>query len=369
MERTKLVTLLITHRCNLRCCYCYVHSYDNVVMSMETARRCVSEEFENAAGRFERIEFAFLGGEPFCAFDRLREICEWTWSQEWPLSYLFSASTNGTVCTSQIRRWLTEHRDWFYPSLSYDGLIFAQDQNRDGSAGKIDLDFFRRNWPSTPVKMTITEANVGSLYHNIRLLNARGLQVNDTFADGVPAWKDASLHELDRQLQMLCDDQLAHPQPHPSDLLSVDLTRILATEARPLFACEAGKSRTAYDWDGRACACHMLSPMVLDDGQMAALSRAMKAPRPASPCDGCALDALCPTCPGNSYRLYGDLWRREKKTCELFRHQLYYACVFQMKRLLRKQAWGEDDRRVFVAIRRILQTEPMRETVSWIRQG
>jgi len=367
MERTKLITLLITRRCNLRCRYCYVRSYDDVVMSMETARSCISDAFSNAAGSFDRLEFAFLGGEPFCAFDRLREICEWTWSREWPLPYLFSASTNGTLCTREIRQWLAEHRDRFYPSLSFDGLISAQDQNRCGSADRIDLEFFQRHWPMTPVKMTVTEDNVEHLYQNIRLLNDRGIQVNDTFADGVPAWKDSSLRKLDQQLQMLCDAQLAHPQPHASDLLSVDLTRILMPEGRTLFPCEAGTSRVTYDWDGKTYGCHLLSPLVLDERQLAALPTAMKAPGPiCSPCSDCELDTLCPSCEGNSFRLNGSLWLREEKTCKLFRHQLYFACVFQMKRILRKGDWGEDDRRVYTSVRHILQTKAMLEVITWI---
>ncbi len=363
-----LVTLLITYRCNLRCRYCYVRSYEDVVMPMETAWGCIADAFSKAAGRYDRIEFAFLGGEPFCAFDRLREICEWTWSQQWPLPYLFSASTNGTLFSGEIRQWLTEHRDRFFPSLSFDGLIDAQDQNRCESSHQIDLDFFQENWPAVPVKMTITEANVDCLYRNIHMLQARGIQVNDTFADGVPAWKASSLRKLDQQLQMLCDDQLEYPQPHPSDLLSVDLTGILRTKLRTLFSCEAGISRFTYDWDGKIYGCHLLSPLTLSDRQLTALAASKEAPEPVvSPCRGCELDPLCPSCEGNSFRLNGNPWLREEKTCSLFRHQLYYACVFQMKRILKKQEWGEEDRRIFAAVHRILQTKPMREAVRWIR--
>ena len=367
MGRTMLVTLLITHRCNLRCRYCYVRSYHDVVMSMETACKCITDAFSDAIGKFDRLEFAFLGGEPFCVFDRLREICEWTWSQRWPLPYLISASTNGTLCTSKVCRWLTEHHDRFYLSLSFDGLIGAQDRNRCKSSDQIDLDFFHQHWPSIPVKMTITEENVDCLYQNIHMLHARGIQVNDTFADGVPAWKDSSLHILDQQLQMLCNDQLEHPQPHPSDLLSIDLTRILMTETRSLFSCEAGISRFTYDWDGKKYGCHLLSPLALSNQQLTELSASMKAPRPVfAPCHSCDLDALCPSCEGNNIRLNGNPWLREEKNCKLFRHQLYYACVFQMKRILKKDEWGEDYRRIFGSIQKIIQTRPMREVVCRI---
>ena len=362
MERTKLITLLLTRECNLRCSYCYVKSYTGGTMSLKTAQDIISQVFEKAAGSFGRVEFAFLGGEPLCAFHRLREICEWTWGREWPLPYVFSASTNGTLCTDEIRRWMAEHNRLFFPSLSYDGLICAQDVNRCGSGSQIDLDFFHQYWPDVPVKMTITEESVRYLFQNIQLLNERGIQVNDTFADGVPPWKESSLRILDQQLQMLCDEQLKRPQPHPSDLLSIDLTKILSDGKRSLFACDAGRTRITYDWDGKEYGCHLLSPLVLSSWQMDVLPSALFGERPLQdPCSGCELDMLCPSCEGNSYRLNQSCWLREDKTCRLFRHQLYFACEFQMKRLLRKKERDEKDIYTFVSIQRILRTKPMRE--------
>ena len=115
------------------------------------------------------------------------------------------------------------------------------------------------------------------------------------------------------------------------------------TETRSLFSCEAGISRFTYDWDGKKYGCHLLSPLALSNQQLTELSASMKAPRPVfSPCHSCDLDALCPSCEGNNIRLNGNPWLREEKNCKLFRHQLYYAYVFQMKRILKKDEWGED---------------------------
>lgn len=369
-HRALLVTLLITHACNLRCKYCYVRSYDSDIMSTETAKLCIADAFKAAGSDFDRIEFAFLGGEPFCAFDRMREICEWTWSQKWPLPYLFSASTNGTILSSESRRWLIENHARFSLSLSYDGEIGAQDHNRCQSNSKIDLSFFHRLWPDVPVKMTITEDNVGNLFDNIRQLHKMGIQVNDTFADGVPPWRDASLAILDQQLQMLCDDQLNHSPKRSSDLLSVDVTGILSNDHRRLFSCEAGISRITYDCDGSSYGCHLLSPLVLSDKQLSDLPHRLTDVRSTDDkCFGCALDSVCPSCEGNNYRICGNCWTREEKTCKLFRHQLYFACVYQMKTILYKNELTENDKLRYRAIVKVLKSVPMKEVIAQIQSN
>ena len=366
-KQTKLVTLLITTECNLRCTYCYVHQYSGNLMSLEIAQKVIQESFATAVGMFDRIEFAFLGGEPFCAFRLLREICEWTWQKQWPLPYLFSASTNGTLLGQETRQWLIKHHRQIYLSLSYDGLTDGQDKNRCASGRWIDLRFFRRYWPDIPVKMTIMEQNVSHLFENIQHLNQIGLQVNDTFADGVPAWSDTSLKKLDHQLSLLCDAQLRTPQRHPSDLLSVDLTAILSVRDRNLFSCGAGDSRITYDWDGVRYACHLLSPLCLTKVQLDGIPDQLHAGRDQTDkCRTCPLDNICPHCEGYSYRMYQSIWRREEKNCSLFRHQLFFACRFQMKQILNKDKLCEHDLIVFQAVRKVLMTKVMHEIASEI---
>lgn len=181
-------------------------------------------------------------------------------------------------------------------------------------------------------------------------LRKRGIPVNDTFAGGAPIWKKASLIELGRQLQKLCSYELECPdsQRH-SDLLSIDLRGILWEEAPPLFACGAGKDRVTYDHTGAWYACHLLSGLVLSDQQMEQLRNGAVERKPMERCESCILHAVCPTCEGNAFRLYQCFGRREESPCDLFRYQVYYACRYQAKRILRKPEINEGDKLTLAA--------------------
>ena len=81
------LTLIITHRCNLNCVYCYEHHKDSRKMDVEFAKKTVEKYL--TTGDYEEIKIGFFGGEPFLEFPVIKEVCEWTWSRNWPKSYCF----------------------------------------------------------------------------------------------------------------------------------------------------------------------------------------------------------------------------------------------------------------------------------------
>lgn len=351
MEKVKLITLLATHGCNLRCKYCYVRDFSGGDMTAETAKATVRHVFETLESEYTAVEFTFLGGEPFRNFPLVKEISEWMWQQEWPVPFILSAVTNGTLITGEVREWLAANKDRFFPSLSYDGE-HAQGANRTHRG--IDPDFFLAHWPKSPVKMTVTAENAATFASDAIALRKRGILVNDTFAGGGSPWPGEALAALSRQLQLLCDAQLAGGLPGESDLLAIDLRPALDGRSPLPFACGGGKSRLTYDIDGKCYPCHLLSPLVMTGEQLAVLSG--EVPRiPKAECATCPLDPVCPTCEGNSFRLYGCFGRREDSLCEPFKRQAFYACRYQAKRILRKAEPAVEDRKTLAAIRALLK--------------
>ncbi len=353
MKRVKCVTLLVTRRCNLRCSYCYVREYQGGEMALETARQIVQNVMREASEGYDLVEFTFLGGEPFCAFPVVKALSEWMWAQEWPRPYLLTAATNGTLIRGEVKQWLEENHHRFYPTLSYDGGD-SQNASRSGSGSQIDLAYFRKNWPGLPVKMTISEKNVSHLAQDMIALWEQGIGVNDTFAGGEPAWSEASLEELGKQLDRLCTYSLTHEVPRQSGLLTMDLRRALWKEESGVFQCGAGKERVTYDYDGKQYLCHLLSPLVLDGKQMAALAQACT-PEPEKACLTCPLNGVCPTCDGNSFRLYGCLGKRDTGLCEVVKCQVYYACRYQTKGILAKKERSREDMQTLAAVQKLLE--------------
>lgn len=353
----KIITLILTQECNLRCKYCYVKYESNHVMLFETARKIILQEMFTTECN-TKLVISFLGGEPFCAFDRLKEICEWVWSRKWNVSYIFNAVTNGTLITPEIRKWLVNNHHRFYLTLSYDGEIGAQNKNRCKSSSAIDLDFFHKYWPQIPIKMTITEDNICNLYDNIVALHQKGILVNDTFADNTDVWSSDSLEILDQQLLNLSLYYLDYPETKPSDLLNIDLTLILITTKKQLFACGAGKDKITYDIDGKQYSCHLLSPLALNKSQFEMLEKSLNNPEKSDQCSHCILDPVCPFCPGMSFISKHTCWLREDKNCSLFKHQVFYACYFQLKNILAKKICGQEldehDKLTYLVIKYLL---------------
>lgn len=115
-------TLYMTEACNLNCVYCYEHKKGTAIMPMNIAQEGIRSTFERAIrDNIEYVEILFHGGEPFLAFERIKEICDWIWTQEWPVKYICYATTNGTLIHGEIRNWLLENKDRFILGLSLDG--------------------------------------------------------------------------------------------------------------------------------------------------------------------------------------------------------------------------------------------------------
>lgn len=354
---TKIVTLILTRKCNLRCNYCYVKYDDNDVMPLETAQAIINNEMLQA-NKEMKLVISFLGGEPFTEFYRLKEICVWIWSKRWETAYSIYVVTNGTQITDEARKWLIENHKRLRLTLSYDGIFEAQNQNRSNSGSKIDIEFFHKYWPDVPIKMTIAENNVGTMYDNITQLNQRGILVNDTFADNSPVWKPESLEQLDYQLSKLSSYYLIHQDIKPSDILNINLIPVLKKRKREIFDCGAGKDKITYDTNGEAYICHLLSPLSLSDYQIKEFEKDLRNPRESTMCSYCVLTPICPFCPGMSFLSKKTCWVREEKNCSLFKHQLLHACSYQLKKILMKKSHGQklddNDKYTYLSIKYII---------------
>lgn len=354
---TRIVTLILTRGCNLRCEYCYVQYDDKEAMSLETAQKIICDEMSQASNGVKLV-ISFLGGEPFTEFCRLREICEWLWSERWAVPYYISVVTNGTIITDEIRQWLIENHNRLYLTLSYDGVIEAQNKNRSNRASNIDLDFFHKYWPEIPIKMTITEDNVGTMYDNITYLNQKGILVNDTFADNSPAWRTESLELLDLQLSKLCAYYLVNQNIKPSEILNINLIPVLTKNKRDIFDCGAGKDKITYDAHGTAYICHLLSPLALSDCELQNLEIDLRNPKESTKCAECVLTPICSFCPGMSFLSKRTCWVREDKNCSLFKHQVYHACSYQLRKILGKkssvQQLDDYDKYTYLSIKYII---------------
>jgi uncharacterized protein len=136
------VTLFPSDSCNLRCRYCYASAGDGQnTLSIPAARAAIDFIAENAAEqKHKQFNVGFHGnGEPFTAFDVVRECCEYTnaVADKNDLKYSISTATNGFISEKHLDYLLAWVTDF---NISSDILPDIQNSQRPTAEGQGSFD-------------------------------------------------------------------------------------------------------------------------------------------------------------------------------------------------------------------------------------
>lgn len=129
MEKTKLLILRLTDRCNLACRYCYA-TYGGICkadMPFETAKAAIAL-FAQPGGK---LKIQFTGGEPLLCAGLMQQIFQHVKSEG--IQTAFSIQTNGTLLTRETCAVLREMRCAVGVSLDGIGEANALRVYQDGS--------------------------------------------------------------------------------------------------------------------------------------------------------------------------------------------------------------------------------------------
>ena len=143
------VTLFPTNNCNLRCSYCYAFGGEGggsgepiTKMGLRCAQRAIDlvahnalERRANGDGTHNFLVSIHGNGEPFCAFDLIREIVFYGQdvSEELGIPVVFNAASNGVLSEEQLDFVLANFNN---VNISFDGLPEYQDANRPLAGGR-----------------------------------------------------------------------------------------------------------------------------------------------------------------------------------------------------------------------------------------
>lgn len=341
----KKVMLIITESCNLECTYCYEHHKTKNNMSFDIAKNIVDKELKNT-NNYKEITIEFIGGEAFLNFTLIKEIYEYIENNYSIEKILFFCTTNGTLIHGEIKNWLYKNRKNFFCSLSLDGTKEMHDINRPfkgnrkiGSFDKIDLNFFKRNWPNQTVKMTVSEATLSKFAEGVKYIENLGFNCMATFATGIKWVKDGNIEILVNQLSELVDYYILNPNQKLCKMLDIKLESIFVKINKNFRYCGAGTVLCAYDVKGDCYPCQGFAPITV--GKLEAkkyLNSDFKnfCFSKDNQCIKCKFLRICPTCYASNKASTGNIEMQTPEMCLFNRLCALASSKIQYLRIMNK---------------------------------
>lgn len=247
-----------TEQCNLNCSYCYRDKSFNRKMTLKTAY----EQIDNIISYYNEstfIRFLFMAGEPFMAFDVIKQCVKYV-KEQYPnrQNIYFKAVSNGTLIHGEIQKWLLENRDLFELVISLDGNEKTQNSHRGISFNKIDLDFFRNNYKGLNISSVLMPDNLITFAEDVKYMESFGFFVKCSLADGVD-WNNIEYEqEFASQLKILADYYLDNPHIYPMKMFNIGLHLLYSD--KPLRRCLPGITSFAITPEGKKYPCHRCTP-------------------------------------------------------------------------------------------------------------
>lgn len=336
-EVTRTIYITTNAQCNLRCVYCYEDKIGNEVFDLEKAQAALREELSHITRGKTLI--SLHGGEPFLVFDKIKELCEWSWQQAFPQKYEFFATTNGTKIHGRIKQWLTDNKHRFVCGLSLDGTRDMQNLNRTNSFDFIDIDFFVYTWPNQVVKMTVSPLTIGSMSQGVIFLFSKGFNKVDVNLADMVDWSEwGYIKTYYQELTKLSEYFKLHPNRMENcSLFSIDFNSLNSDLTKRRRWCNIGDEMNVYDVDGRKYPCHLFLENVCGkDKSQAWRTIDFNDPNEyiMGECCSCPIYPLCPTCYAANYIERGKIGLRDMNRCRLEKVRTLVVAKHQYEMLM-----------------------------------
>ena len=257
------VSLVLNHRCNLRCRYCYAGEKVDRPMPAALARKAVDLALDHARDGF--LVVSLFGGEPLLEVALAEEIVAYSRraAEGRKVRPYFSVSTNGTLLDERRLRLLVDHE--FQVQVSLDGGRQAQDATRRYRNGRsshaavvANLERLLGAGLRVNVLAVVDPANAHLLSDSLDFL--AGLGVGEVyFAPNVLGdWDEPACARFEAGLRALGDNLIARFREGRDlrvDPLSGKIVGHLMKGLRPTIKCGFGREEWAVAPDGRIYPC------------------------------------------------------------------------------------------------------------------
>ena len=297
---THQLSIIITEKCNLNCSYCYCDKNSTNTVKFETACKRIDDFLFNKSKDSNIIHILFIGGEPFCEFELLQNIVNYTILKYPLLNIHFKVVTNGTLVHGKIQDWLITNQKHFSVELSLDGEKDSQNKSRGNTYNSIDISFFKDKLKHSVVNKVISPSNIESLAKDVIFMENQGFRIKAVIADGVN-WSEGNNPEiLSQQLKQLINHYIRNKNQQPFNLLCHALYCINNPDIT-ISKCEAGSKSYAIDTKGNIHSCHRCSEYY-NNGAWKIPNNKINlqiVPLLNDACKHCCANIICNSCPAS----------------------------------------------------------------------
>lgn len=322
---TEDLCLVVTERCNLHCVYCQSDKSFKRTMTWECAKHHIDTFLTTSETECPSI--TFMGGEPFMAFELIKDCVAYIAAAYPNRSISYTIVTNGTLVHGVIQDWIAEHGDIVQVVLSLDGLGEEHNINRCQSLSNIDIDFFRHL--RKPIANTVfTPETIGKMAETTIQLHQQGFFVKGFIADG-ELWNNDHIGIIAGQLMKLITYYSENPDIAPMSLLGQSLFYL--SSEQPVRRCGTERfEEISISADGQQWACHRCSPFE-NHGTWKIPEKYLgltNARHLLEGCDSCFLEKICNACPASNAAIKDDK-EMAQTMCDirklLFKANAYFA--------------------------------------------
>ena len=242
-------TFILTTDCNFRCSHCYQKN-TGLYLDVNVGKQAVDFIFPHLA---EEAYFNFFGGEPFLAYDLMKDLTAHIEHRNagGEKSIFFSVTTNGSLLQENILQFLDTWK--FSVLLSFDGAA----QESSGHPGCFHslmstvAGLRQCQGIDLATNIVFTPESIGNLSESVGRLLEKGVASINISYSSLSRWDHASLSRLESQLtsvrRMMFDIY--------QNTGNIPVSHFKMPAKTGGFFCSAGKDRLALSPEGLLWGC------------------------------------------------------------------------------------------------------------------
>lgn len=226
----KVLTAVITEKCELNCSYCYQTCKNGKTMQIETIKRIVDKVFEEDEKEDSYLDrddsFAivldFIGGEPFLAVDEMGYFIDYfrevaiAKRHRWAVWHRINITTNGVSYLSEkARAFVKKYEDKLSLGITIDGNKELHDACRVFHDGRGSYDTveasvkqYVQDFLNPATKLTLAPQNVPYLFEAFKNLESLGIYIVNANVVFEKGWETEHAVTLYEQMKQLADYML-----------------------------------------------------------------------------------------------------------------------------------------------------------------